>query len=123
MEVLASRILLRPRDLDVAVRFYRDVLGLHVFREFEGGTVFFLGGGYLEVSRQSHERPSGKLELWLQVRDLERLHAELAAKAVEVLEPPADKPWGLREMRIRDPDGVGILLVQIPDDHPLRRRR
>jgi len=43
--------------------------------------------------------------------------------AVEILEPPADKPWGLREMPIRYPDGVGIFFVQVPDDHPLRRRR
>ena len=28
--------------------------------------------------------------------------------------------WGLIEMWIADPDGVPIVLVQIPEDHPLR---
>jgi hypothetical protein len=34
VEVLSSRILLRPADLDRSRRFYRDVLGLVVYREF-----------------------------------------------------------------------------------------
>jgi catechol 2,3-dioxygenase-like lactoylglutathione lyase family enzyme len=47
MEVLSSRILLRPVDLGRSRRFYRDVLGLAVYREFgpasDPGVVFFLG--------------------------------------------------------------------------------
>ena len=54
MEVLSSRILLRPADLGRSRRFYRDVLGLAVYREFgppdDPGVVFFLGSGLLEVS-------------------------------------------------------------------------
>jgi catechol 2,3-dioxygenase-like lactoylglutathione lyase family enzyme len=53
MEVLGSRILLHPRDRGRSTAFYRDVLGLAVHREFPGGTVFVLGGGFLEVSGQS----------------------------------------------------------------------
>ena len=34
MDVLSSRILLRPSDLDRSRRFYRDVLGLAIYREF-----------------------------------------------------------------------------------------
>lgn len=32
------------------------------------------------------------------------------------------KPWGLYELRTHDPDGILIVIVQIPEDHPLRRR-
>ena len=39
-----------------------------------------------------------------------------------VLAPPERKPWGLCEMRIQDPDGVVIYVVEVPEDHPLRRR-
>jgi hypothetical protein len=31
------------------------------------------------------------------------------------------EPWGLTEMWIEDPDGVPIVLVEVPADHPLRR--
>jgi catechol 2,3-dioxygenase-like lactoylglutathione lyase family enzyme len=54
MDVLSSRILVRPSDLDRSRRFYRDVLGLAIYREFGppdyAGVVFFLGPGLLEVS-------------------------------------------------------------------------
>ena len=53
MEILAARVLLRPVDPARTLSFYRDVLELAIYREFPGGTVFFLGGGYLEVSGQA----------------------------------------------------------------------
>ena len=52
MDVLSSRLLLHPRNLETSQRFYRDILGLAVYREFAGGLVFFLGNGLLEVSGQ-----------------------------------------------------------------------
>src|SRR3954451_488348 len=49
MEVLSSRILLRPSTRERSSRFYRDILGLAVYREFgppeDPGLVFFLGQG------------------------------------------------------------------------------
>jgi predicted enzyme related to lactoylglutathione lyase len=124
MEILSSRILLRPVDLEASRAFYRDTLGLAIFREFgEGptrGTVFFLGGGFLEVSHGSWERPGRNIAFWLQVRDVRALHDELVAKEVAILRPPVQEPWGLVEMWIEDPDGVRIALIEVPDDHPLR---
>ena len=74
MEVLSSRVLLRPSDLERSVRFYEETLGLAVYREWGEGrsrsVVFFLGGGLLEVSGSSAERPSEAVRLFLQVRDL-----------------------------------------------------
>ena len=47
-------MLLRPSDLGRSRRFYREVLGLAIYREFgppdDPGVVFFLGPGLLEVS-------------------------------------------------------------------------
>lgn len=47
VDVLSSRILVRPGDLARSHRFYRDVMGLAVYREFsppeDPGLVFFLG--------------------------------------------------------------------------------
>jgi catechol 2,3-dioxygenase-like lactoylglutathione lyase family enzyme len=121
MEVLSSRILLRPRDRERSVAFYREVLGLAVHREFPGGTVFFVGNGLLEVSGQGAAGPGPDVVLWLQVRDLAATARELAERSVPVLREPRVEPWGLREMWISDPDGLRIVLVEIPGDHPLRR--
>ena len=118
MEILAARVLLHPVDMARSLEFYRDELGLAVFREFPGGTVFFLGGGYLELSR-SAEQPAGPaIGLWLQVRDLGAAHRELVE---HVVREPRLEPWGLREMWIADPDGTRIVLVEVPAEHPMRR--
>ncbi len=118
MEVLAGRVLLQPRDLERSLAFYRDVLGLGIAREFPGGTVFFLGGGFLELSGHTTS-PSGEaVALWLQVRDLDAAARELAG---HVVRGPRREPWGLHEMWVADPDGTRIVLVQVPADHPIRR--
>jgi catechol 2,3-dioxygenase-like lactoylglutathione lyase family enzyme len=64
VDVLSSRILLRPSDLDRSRRFYRDVLGLAIYREFgppgDPGVVFFPGAGLPGVSGHT-ANPSGHL--------------------------------------------------------------
>ena len=122
MEVLAGRVLIRPTDPARSTAFYRDVLGLAVYREFPGGTVFFLGGGYLEVSGRAGAAPADeRVRLWLQVRDLAAAHRELLARGATVLREPRREPWGLDEMWLADPDGVRIAVVEVPPEHPLRR--
>ncbi|MCD0452153.1 VOC family protein [Actinocorallia sp. API 0066] len=125
MDVLSSRVLVRASDPERSIRFYRDVLGLAVYREFgtpeEPGTVFFLGTGFLEVSGRSAEAPSESVALWLQVRDVRAEFARLAWVGVEMLREPKVEPWGLVEGWIADPDGLRVVLVEIPADHPLRR--
>jgi predicted enzyme related to lactoylglutathione lyase len=122
MEVLSSRVLLRPVNLARSVAFYRDTLGLAVYREFGSGVVFFLGGGYLELSGHSEAPAGSNLQLWLQVRDVDATLAELTGAGVAVLRPPVTEPWGLREAWISDPDGVRIAVIEVPESHPLRRR-
>jgi catechol 2,3-dioxygenase-like lactoylglutathione lyase family enzyme len=126
MEVLSGRLLLQPTDPDRSHHFYGETLGLAVYREFgEGetrGVVYFLGGGYLEVSGRADERPSTNVRLWLQVRDLSATHRELEAKGVAIVRQPQREPWGLDEMWIADPDGVAIAIIEVPEDHPIRRR-
>ncbi|GAA2327024.1 VOC family protein [Streptomyces violaceusniger] len=126
VHVLSSRILLRPTDPERSRAFYGEALGLAVYREFgtgpERGTVYFLGGGFLEVSGRSDTPPAPGLQLWLQVADAAAAHKEFTAQGVEVLRPPKKEPWGLVEMWIADPDGVRIAVVEVPEDHPLRYR-
>ncbi|MET9293477.1 VOC family protein [Streptomyces sp. NPDC003077] len=126
VHVLSSRVLVRPRDPERSRAFYGEALGLEIYREFGTGpgrgTVYFLGGGFLEVSGRADVPPTATLELWLQVADVARAHEELAAHGVRVLRPPVKEPWGLIEMWIADPDGHRIVLTEVPAEHPLRYR-
>jgi len=126
MEVLSSRVLLRPVDLARSERFYGGTLGLAIYREYgsgaDRGIVYFLGGGFLELAGRAPGPPGPNVMVWLQVRDVRTCHRELEAAGVEVLEPPSRRPWGLDEMWIADPDGLRIAVIEVPPDHPLRRR-
>ena len=126
MEVLSSRVLLHPVDFERSFWFYAESLGLHVYREWGRGStrgvVFFLGGGFLELSGSSRTGTSESVGLWLQVRDVDAVGHELEEAGVDIIELPTDKPWGLREMQIRDPDGLSLVIVEVPETHPLRRR-
>jgi predicted enzyme related to lactoylglutathione lyase len=125
VDVLSSRILVRPSDLDRSRRFYHDVLGLAVCREFgpprRSRYGVFPGPGLLEVSGQAAGPGGHSVMIWIQVRDVHAAHARLAAAGVSILRRPAAEPWGLIEMWITDPGGIRIVLVQVPADHPLRR--
>ncbi|MEV4174316.1 VOC family protein [Nonomuraea sp. NPDC049709] len=125
MEVLSSRVLLRPGDPARSRRFYAETLGLAVYREFgppdHPGVVFFLGQGFLELSGAARDGAGPGVSLWLQVRDVAREEERLRAAGVTVLREARLEPWGLVELWIADPDGHRIVLVQVPPDHPLRR--
>ena len=85
VDVLASRIILHPTDPTVSQRFYRDTLGLAVYREFgppeSPGMVFYAGQGLIEISGHSDQPGSSSTAIWLQVRDVTREHARLAEQA------------------------------------------
>ena len=126
MEVLSSRTIVHPSDLTRSLAFYGETLGLAVAREFgagdQRGVVFFAGGGLIEVVGRG-ERPTGPppLALWLQVRSVADSVAELRARGVPITREPRLEPWGLIEAWLEDPDELRIHLVEVPDDHPLRR--
>lgn len=119
MEILASRMLLRPADYHASLLFYRDGLGLAVAREYAGGTVFYAGQSLIELA--AHGGPDAGGTVWLQVRDIHAAQDELRARGVKIGREAQQEPWGLYEMHVRDPDGVTLIFVQVPDDHPLRR--
>ena len=43
------------------------------------------------------------MSIW--VDDVDAVHRECVEKGIEVVWPPTDMPWGVREMHIRHPDG------------------
>jgi catechol 2,3-dioxygenase-like lactoylglutathione lyase family enzyme len=124
MEILASRMLFRPADYQRSMAFYRDELGLAIARDYGAGTVFYAGQSLIELAAHGAEsRPAGPFPgaLWLQVRDVRASQAELESRGVTIAREARQEPWGLHEMHVVDPDGVTLIFVQIPPEHPLRR--
>jgi len=67
-------------NLDRSRRFYCDLLGLAICREFgppdDPGLVFFFGQGLLEVSGHAAGAAGSLVMIWIQVRDVHAGHAD-----------------------------------------------
>lgn len=118
MEILNCRFLIRPTDYERSVAFYRDDIGLAIFRDYAFGTVFFLGPSLLELAGHGESDACGTL--WLQVRDIYAAERELTGRGVHIAREARQERWGLHEMHVVDPDGVRLIFVQVPPEHPLR---
>lgn len=119
MEILASRMLIRPTDYQRSLAFYRDEIGLAIARDYGAGTVFYAGQSLIEVA--GHGGPDAGGTMWLQVRDVYATEQELTSRNVPIAREARQEPWGLHEMQVTDPDGVTLIFVQVPESHPLRR--
>ena len=82
---------------------------LDVVKQFEGATKMQIADvDQIEVGR----RVSGRVRFALQVPDLDAALERLAAKGAKLIHPPVETPWGDRNARIEDPDGMQITLYQ-----------
>lgn len=45
------------------------------------------------------------VEIVLEVEGLDTMYRRVVASGYPVFEPPQERPWGLRDFRIVDPDG------------------
>jgi lactoylglutathione lyase len=104
-----------PADLDAAVAFYRDVLGFVIARDDRHAAQPYvaLARGQVRVGAAQRSaiedpgprRPPTGVELVLEVDDLEDDRERVAAAGWPVSEEITERPWGLRDFRLLDPDG------------------
>jgi lactoylglutathione lyase len=104
-----------PADLDVAVAFYVGVLAFQVIRDERRSTSPYvaLGRGAVAlgaavrppISDRVCRRPPVGVELVLEVDDLDADRARVDAAGWPVTEEITERPWGLRDFRLLDPDG------------------
>ena len=52
---------------------------------------------------------------YLSVDDIDALHAEFEARGAIILNPPSDRPHGMREMVVALPEGHRLMLAQALD--------
>src|SRR5262245_31349355 len=69
-------------DMDKAVKFHGDVLGLKVKFESPGWSEFATGETTLALHPASDKNPAGKVELGFTVADVEAFYRDMTAKGV-----------------------------------------
>jgi uncharacterized glyoxalase superfamily protein PhnB len=105
-------VLLAP-DVRAALDYYRDVLGFEV----EAYELVPEDYGYatrdgvsIHIAHADQCRPNSDLvadlfDVYLWVDDVEGVHDELAGRGANIVHPPIERPWGMREIRVRDLNG------------------
>jgi predicted enzyme related to lactoylglutathione lyase len=81
-------------NMDDAVKFYRDTLGLPLKSQSPGWSEFATGSTVLALHPSSERNPPGTVELGFSVDDLQAFHAAMAAKGVRFPMPPTDQEFG-----------------------------
>jgi predicted enzyme related to lactoylglutathione lyase len=94
-------------DMDSAVRFYRDTLGLTPGMQSPFWTEFETGGTRLALHPASAENPAGTVQLGLGSDDIDGFYADALANGLRFTQPPTDL-HGVRIARFVDPDGAEI---------------
>lgn len=110
-------ITLFVEDLDESKRFYQEVFGLPVHFEDDASAVFRFGDllvnllqstaavELIEPASVASPDAGARLQLTIEVDDVDATCAELTRRGVKLLNGPMDRPWGIRTASFRDPGG------------------
>jgi catechol 2,3-dioxygenase-like lactoylglutathione lyase family enzyme len=104
-------------DLETTKQFYREVFDVPMVFEDDHSAAFNFGNSIINLLKVS-EAPEliepavvaqpnagAQMQFTIGVEDVDATCAELAARGVELLNGPIDRPWGLRTACFSDPAG------------------
>jgi len=119
--MVGVEIVLACKDLDKAVKFYKEQLGFRAVKEESEAdfvTLEFADNSIMlekdklfkdalpqlkeELSRNKY---GVGLTIFIHVDDADRRYRDIKAKGVEIISKIETKPWGAREFVIKDPEG------------------
>lgn len=92
-------------DMDRAVKFYRDTLGLPLKFQSPEWSEFITGETTLALHIASEKNPSGKVELGFATPDLQKFYEEMQAKGVQFSMPPTKQDFGGTLAQFVDSEG------------------
>ena len=98
-------------DMESAIAFYRDTLGLTPGFQSPFWSEFETGETKLALHPASAENPAGSIQLGLSTEDIDNFYAAGQAEGLVFTNPPTDM-HGTRLARFRDPDGAEISVSQ-----------
>ncbi len=116
--VIHTRHVLAVKNLALSSAYFVEKLGFD--RDFTAPGWEFLSFGIFKVmlgecpdSLWAHETGDHSYFGYALVEDVDEVYNELRSRGAEFIQqPPADKPWRLREFGVRTPDGHRITFGQ-----------
>jgi predicted enzyme related to lactoylglutathione lyase len=81
-------------DMNRAVEYYRDVLGLQLKFESPEWSEFATGETSLALHPASAKNPAGAVELGFTVPDIQKFHQDMLVRGVQFTMPPTKQDFG-----------------------------
>jgi len=112
-----SAITLFVDDLAATKAFYQEVFGLAIHYEDDDSAVFNFGNTLINLLKTTaaHDliepaavaplEAGSRVQLTIDVDDVDAMCDELRRRGVELLNGPMDRPWGVRTASFHDPGG------------------
>ena len=109
-------------DVGQSIEHYRDALGFKITFQY-GDPMFYAClcrddvALHLLAARETKRLP-GNGGIYVFVRDVDRVHAELVERGAKVIKPPQDYDYGMRDFEVVDLDGNQLVFgmeTQPPD--------
>ena len=123
MPLTGHATVLLVEDVRRATDYYRDALGFDVelydripdhygYAQRDGCHVHFACFEGVAARPNSEVVPPDMFDAYFWVDDVERMFADVAERGAEVGHGPVDQGYGLREFRVRDPEGYILAFGQ-----------
>jgi catechol 2,3-dioxygenase-like lactoylglutathione lyase family enzyme len=102
---------LHVADVKATAAYYRDILGFKWDFGDEEYAVVWRDNSAIHLAKSDQRPPSG-IHLFQWVRDVDAYYHEIRDRGADVRDAPTDRPYHIREFRVRDPNGVDIVFGQ-----------
>jgi catechol 2,3-dioxygenase-like lactoylglutathione lyase family enzyme len=103
-------------DVESPVSFYRDVLGFISDFADEHYAVVWRDNSAIHFVKS--DRPPSGVHLFQWVRNVDACYREVKGRGAEITAEPGDRPYGVRDFSVRDPNGVSIIFGQDIEPKP-----
>lgn len=125
--VLELRVAITTEEYERLSAFYTEGLGIEpepLWTDSEDRALILdLGRATAEIFDEAHaavvdqievgRRVSGPVRFALQVPDLDAALERLRTNGATLVNPPVTTPWGHRNARVMDPNGMQVTLFQV----------
>jgi lactoylglutathione lyase len=108
MTIKLSYVIEFVADMDRAVKFYRDVMGLALKVQSPGWSEFATGETTLGLHPASDKNAPGKVEIGFNVANLAQFYDEMRAKGVKFPMPPKKQDFGGMLAQFEDSEGAHV---------------
>jgi predicted enzyme related to lactoylglutathione lyase len=91
-------------DVERAQQYYRDVLGFSIGWLEPTKDIGAVSRGDVAIFFRRRQSPFEPAVHWVFAPDVDATYAELCSSGANIVDPLADKAWGLRQFTVEDQD-------------------